>query len=90
MEQKRRGRPPRKEVIETTVSDKPKVDSKEPVDVFVIRQCPNKIWVQGTTRDHMKVYVKVPKEAIAPSLVGKWVKGTKIDDGEENRYKFFA
>jgi len=90
MEPKRRGRSPRKEVIETVVSEKPKTDSKEAVEIFVIKQCPNRVWLQGTTRDHVKAYVKVAKESFGASLVGKWVKGIKIDDSEENHYKFFA
>jgi len=84
MESKRRGRPPKTEVAA------PKTDSQEFVEIFVIRQCPNKVWLQGTTRDQVKAYVKVRKDSIAPQLVGKWVKGTKIDGGEENQYNFLA
>jgi outer membrane scaffolding protein for murein synthesis (MipA/OmpV family) len=90
METKRRGRPPTKQVTEATAEEPQKADSKEPVEIFVIKQCPNRVWLRGTTRDHVLAYVKVQKESVAASLVGKWVKGVKIDGGEENKYTFFA
>jgi hypothetical protein len=85
MENKRRGIPKKEEPVEKT-----EIASKEAVEIFVIKQCPNRIWLKGTTRDHVLAYVKAPKESIAASLVGKWVKGTKIDEEGENHYKFFA
>jgi len=90
METKRRGRPPTKQATEATAEETPKDNTQEPVEIFVIKQCPNRVWLRGTTRDHVLAYVKVQKESIAASLVGKWVKGTKIDGAEENHYTFFA
>jgi hypothetical protein len=90
METKRRGRPQTKQVLETPAEEQPKVDNKEPIEIFVIKQCPNRVWLRGTTRDHVLAYVKCQKESFAKSLVGKWVKGVKIDGEEENKYTFFA
>tara|TARA_B110000503_G_C7024480_1_gene361205 strand:+ start:231 stop:479 length:249 start_codon:yes stop_codon:yes gene_type:complete len=62
----------------------------ESVDVFAIGVCPNPVWLRGMTKDSAKCAIRVPKASMRNSLVGKWMKATRIDGGEENHYKFLA
>lgn len=60
------------------------------VDVYAIGECPNPVWMRGMTRDSAKCSIQVPKASMRKSLLGKWMKATRIDGGEENHYKFLA
>jgi hypothetical protein len=62
----------------------------EAVDVYAIGVCPNPVWMRGMTRDSAKCAIQVPKASMRNSLIGKWMKATRIDGEEENHYKFLA
>ena len=63
---------------------------EDAVDVFAIGACPNPVWIRGMTRDSNMCAIQVPKASMRNSLIGKWMKATRIDGGEENHYKFLA
>jgi len=63
---------------------------KDSVDVYAIGVCPNPVWLRGMMKDSSKCAIQVPKASMRNSLVGKWMKATRIDGGEENHYKFLA
>ena len=77
----------KKQVKKAKLIEEPK---DEVVDVYAIGECPNPVWMRGMMKDSSKCSIQVPKASMRNSLVGKWMKATRIDGGEENHYKFLA
>ena len=77
----------KKQVKKAKLIEEPK---DKVVEVYAIAECPNPTWMRGMTRDTMKCAIQVPKASMRNSLIGKWMKATRIDGAEENHYKFLA
>ena len=77
----------KKQAKQAIVIEEPK---DEVIEVYAIGACPNPVWLRGMLKDSSKCAIQVPKASMRDSLVGKWMKVTRIDGGEENHYKFLA
>lgn len=77
----------KKQAKQAIVIEEPK---DEVIEAYAIGVCPNPVWLRGMLKDTSKCAIQVPKASMRNSLVGKWMKVTRIDGGEENHYKFLA